>query len=276
VVGFNETSYGIVKRLHVVQEWTRLLAATLGRDTLTILDIGCGTGDHLTYPLALDNHRVVGIDLHEQSIQEARRRYRLPNLTFRVAQIDLLLKESLVFDLIICSEVLEHVYHPQDFMNTVRQLVRTDGGVIVTTPNGYGSYEMLCRIHRGLEAIGVNQILRGLTGALRRSPDVQSSYQGQLQESIATESNGFLNRESGHVQFFQARTLYNIFGKSGFLLKEQRARTLLCGPYVDVLLRLPPCRQALYSINNRLADLLPFSCAADWMFLLQPRPTSGM
>jgi hypothetical protein len=135
---------------------------------------------------------------------------------------------------------------------------------------------MLCRVHRGLEKIGVNGILRRFAGALRQSQDARSNYQEQLQESMATETTGFLNRDSGHVQFFRARTLYNIFCRSGFLLKEQRARTFLCGPYVDVLLRLPPCRQALYSINNRLADLLPFACAADWVFLLQPRPTSGM
>ena len=62
-----------------------------------------------------------------------------------------------------------------------------------------------------------------------------------------------------------------MFSESGFRVVARRARTFLCGPYVDTLFRLSPGRQALFRMNNRLADLLPFSWAADWMFLLEPK-----
>ena len=268
---FPETSYGIVKRLQVVETWVRSLSARLRKETLSILDVGCGTGDHITYPLALLNYQVLGIDFHEASIQEAKRRYELPNLTFRSGQLDVILQERLVFDLIICSEVLEHLYQPKEFLCALRRMVRPDGALIITTPNGYGSYEMLCRLQRGLEKLGVDQVLRGIVHAHRRSRDIVLHDGGQqIGTAPISETTGFLNVESGHVQFFRVGVLTKLFGDSGFRVRERRARTLLCGPYVDVLLRLPPFRQAVYRLNNRLADFLPFPWSADWMFLLEP------
>ena len=81
--------------------------------------------------------------------------------------------------------------------------------------------------------------------------------------------------DSTHVQFFRVRRLEMMFLQCGFSVLERRARTLLCGPYVDLLFRLAPFAQALCRANNRLADALPFSWAADWMFLLERREKSA-
>ena len=73
-MSFPETSYGIVKRLGTVEAWTASVARRLKKPSLTILDYGCGTGDHVTYPLACLGHRVLGLDFHAASISEASRR----------------------------------------------------------------------------------------------------------------------------------------------------------------------------------------------------------
>ena len=181
-----------------------------------------------------------------------------------------------MFDLVICSEVLEHLYQPKEFLCAIRRMVRPDGALIITTPNGYGSYEMLCRLQRGLQALGVDQVLRDFVHAHRRSR-VSVPHNGDRQSGVPpiSETTGFLNVESGHVQFFRVGALRQLFGDSGFRVRERRARTMFCGPYVDVLIRLPPFRQAVYKLNNRLADFLPFSWSADWMFLLEPDPKSS-
>ena len=271
---FPETSYGIVKRLQTIEAWAAAVAKRLGIPSLSILDFGCGTGDHVTYPLARLGHRVLGVDMHEPSIQEAQQRYPLPNLLFRTTRLETLIEEGVVVDLIICSEVLEHLQQPQACLSLLRRLLHPNGALVITTPNGYGSYEMFCRLQRGLERIGIDQMMRGLVHARRRMHAQSSEPAPSAQNSFQQEQVGFLNFESGHVQFFRIRRLLDIFHAGGFRVTERRARTFLCGPYIDVLLRLPPFRQALYRMNNQVADVLPFSWSADWMFLLVPTEKS--
>ncbi|MBP6606317.1 MAG: methyltransferase domain-containing protein [Nitrospira sp.] len=269
-VNFLETSYGIVKRLQVIEVWTAGVARRLGTPSLSILDFGCGTGDHVTYPLACLGHRVLGVDMHEPSIQEAQRRYPMPNLLFRTGRLESLIEEGHSFDLIVCSEVLEHLYRPQDCLALLRRLLKPVGTLVITTPNGYGSYELLCRLQRGLTSLGIDQLLRRAVHARRERKARAVEAATCAPVSALNEQVGFLNFESGHVQFFRVRRLLDLFHVGGFRVTERRARTFLCGPYIDVLLRLPPFRQTLYRMNNRVADLLPFSWSADWMFLLEP------
>lgn len=273
-VNFPETSYGIVKRLQTIEAWTAEVAQRLGTPSLSILDFGCGTGDHVTYPLACLGHRLLGVDMHEPSVQEAQRRYPLPNLVFRTGHLESLIREGLRFDLIVCSEVLEHLHQPLDGLRLMRQLLKPNGALIITTPNGYGSYEMLCRLQRGLTRLGIDQVARRSVHAWRRKRTRADDNAAPGESSCSTCEAGFLNFESGHVQFFRERHLLEAFEAGGFRVTERRARTFLCGPYIDVLLRLPPFRRTLYRVNNRVADLLPFAWSADWMFLLEPIETS--
>jgi 2-polyprenyl-3-methyl-5-hydroxy-6-metoxy-1,4-benzoquinol methylase len=271
---FLETSYGIVKRLETIEAWRNAAAQRLRKTSLSILDYGCGTGDHVTYPLARRGDHVVGMDMHAQSIHEAQRRYPLPNLEFRIGHLESLIQKGSAFDFIICSEVLEHLHRPLDYLHLLRQLLKPEGALIITTPNGYGSYEMLCRLQRGLSRIGIDQLARRVVHAGRRMRAKVSEHTVSEGFSRSIADAGFLNFESGHVQFFRVAHLMQLFDAGGFRVVERRARTFLCGPYIDALLRLPPCRQALYRMNNRVADILPFAWSADWMFLLQPAQTS--
>jgi glycosyltransferase involved in cell wall biosynthesis/2-polyprenyl-3-methyl-5-hydroxy-6-metoxy-1,4-benzoquinol methylase len=264
---FPETQYGIVKRMQVIEAWVDQTKERIGRSRLSILDYGCGTGDHITFPLARAAHEVLGIDIHEPSILEARRRYALPNLTFRTADAQSLLSDGLSFDVIVCSEVLEHLDDPSGLLGIFRRLLRPGGALIITTPNGYGSFELLRRVQRALTRIGVHQRLRWV---FKKS--LQLARWGRQNKTPHLElPPGFLNQDSVHVQFFRLRSLEELFFESGFRVVARRARTFLCGPYVDSLFHLSPGRQVLLRVNNRLADRLPFSWAADWMFLLEPK-----
>lgn len=268
-VQFPETSYGIVKRWQTIDVWTEAVARRLGKSSLTVLDYGCGTGDHVTYPLACLEHQVLGVDVHEESIHQASRRYQLPTLSFRVADIDALVNDGARFDLVVCSEVLEHLYHPETFLETLTRVLEPGGGVIITTPNGYGSFEWLSSLQSLLARVGIHGALRRMAHACS-GPRAAVPTQDTEEEAVVPTA-GFLNMDSTHVQFFRISELEQLFSDSGFRILERRARTLLCGPYADVLFRLAPCEPAMCRANNRLADLLPFSWAADWMFLLEHR-----
>lgn len=248
---FAENTYGIAKRLQVIREW--LKDERRNAKTTTVLDYGCGTGEHVTYPLALDGYEVLGVDTHAPSIELAQARHRRGNLAFRTASLEILSGEGRLFDAVVCSEVLEHLEQPRPFLVALKQLLTPGGVLIITTPNGYGSYEILCSVQRVLQRTGINRLARSIVHA---KPENNGS-------------SGFLNQESVHVQFFRLKILEAIFKDSGLLIAQRRARTLICGPYADVVFDAIPFRNTLMKWNAAMADVLPLRCAADWMFLLR-------
>lgn len=45
------------------------------------------------------------------------------------------------FDIIICSEVLEHIPNPKNFLLLLKSRLNSKGIIILTIPNGYGWFE---------------------------------------------------------------------------------------------------------------------------------------
>jgi 2-polyprenyl-3-methyl-5-hydroxy-6-metoxy-1,4-benzoquinol methylase len=107
-----------------------------GRNGLRILDLGCGRG-WLTR--LLSNHgNVIGIDPVTASVDCAHQLH--PGLDFRHLDASALLNEvgEGYFDLVVSSEVIEHVDRPEqpDFLRNVRTLLAPGGFAILTTPRG--------------------------------------------------------------------------------------------------------------------------------------------
>ena len=272
-VPFPETAYGVAKRLEVVAGWLQAAAGESG--SLRILDVGCGTGDQLTAPLAQLGHRVLGIDVHPPTIELARARHPVAGLCFEVGEVASLARRAQRFDAVICSEVLEHVHDPDVFLRLACSLVAPGGVLVITTPNGYGAYEWLVSLQQVLRRTGVHQVCRSLFWSARRGMAAISGRPAPsrpLEHLTSAEDAGFVNTDSGHVQFFTVPRLEQLFREAGLCVVERRARTVLCGPYADAVLGLLPGRRRLYAWNAAAADWLPFAMAADWMYLLRPAP----
>lgn len=247
---FGETQYGIVKRIRVIEEWVVRVSEQTGKCRLAILDYGCGTGDHITAPLAHWGNEVLGIDVHGPSILEARRRHTLPNLSFRIGVLQDLLDTGLSFDVIVCSEVLEHLHNPSEFLPRLRRLLRAGGSLIITTPNGYGSFEILNRLERALSRIGIHQAVRWnfwrIRQLIRRAQGRPIPFH-PLEKMSGGQDPGFLNQDSVHVQLFRLGTLERMFADSGF-------RVVARGPGPCGVTRMWTWRDAIFRLNSRLAD----------------------
>lgn len=104
--------------------------------TLRILDVGCGRG-WLTN-LATAYGSCQGIEPVAGVVEHARRMF--PHIRFEAGTPDTLLArpDFTPFDVVLCSEVIEHVPHPQkpDFVNQLARLLTADGYLILTTPRG--------------------------------------------------------------------------------------------------------------------------------------------
>src|SRR5262245_16866200 len=98
----------------------------------TILDVGCGQGSLLIdLKLEFPHLRPFGIDISEAAVQLARQ--RVPEGQFWVMDIEHETPDNKC-DLVVCSEVLEHI--PDDIL-AMRNLRATTGKyIVISTPQG--------------------------------------------------------------------------------------------------------------------------------------------
>ncbi len=103
---------------------------------LRILDVGCG-GGLLCEPLARLGAEVTGIDPLEENILVAKNHAEAMGLsiTYLSCAIEDLPQGLPLFDVIIASEIIEHVVHEDDFLKAIMAQLSLQGGVIVTTFN---------------------------------------------------------------------------------------------------------------------------------------------
>ncbi len=91
-----------------------------------ILDIGCGAG-FLTNILALDGHRVTGIDLSAQSLEIAKKRDATKQVCYHQLDALSLPFPQQSFDVICAMDFLEHVEKPEQIIQHAARLLRPNG-----------------------------------------------------------------------------------------------------------------------------------------------------
>lgn len=99
---------------------------------LKILEVGCGFG-YLTYALKKAGHDVMGIDISKVAVDGAAKRYG--NIFACEDVREMAKREGPKYDLIVFTEVIEHIDNVKDFMQAVNSLLLPGGHLLVTTPN---------------------------------------------------------------------------------------------------------------------------------------------
>jgi SAM-dependent methyltransferase len=108
-----------------------------------LLDIGCGTGRHSAEALRYPAIRVVAADRDCRDLRSARHRMRYhehvgasagADWALAAADIRALPFSAGAFDLVICSEVLEHVAHPREAAVELARVLKPGGELVVSVP----------------------------------------------------------------------------------------------------------------------------------------------
>ncbi|HJP91871.1 MAG TPA: methyltransferase domain-containing protein [Pyrinomonadaceae bacterium] len=147
---------------------------------VTICDLGCGNG-HISGRLAALGYQVTGVDGSSSGIQIARRAY--PGVQFVEALIDRDIKKRISpeqFDLVISSDVIEHMYRPSDLLDAAFSSLKPGGQILIGTP--YHGY------------------LKNLVLAVSGKMDAHFSAL----------------HDGGHIKFFSVRTLSNLMTTHSF------------------------------------------------------------
>lgn len=159
-----------------------------------ILEIGCGTGE-VSYRMACKSPaHVVGMDLCVPFIEEAKKKYQLPNLQYEV--MDFNNPGSFPdgqFDYIVGNGILHHLYGNLDgaFAN-MRRLLKEHGKILFLEPNIYNPYVYFIFSYPRLRALAHLEpgemafSKRFITGVLERAGfgDIRVDYKDFLLPGI--------------------------------------------------------------------------------------------
>ena len=99
-----------------------------------VLDAGCGLGYGSALLLEAGARDVLGIDIDPASIRYASRHFRRPGLRFSKEDLEELCLDAESFDLIVSSNVLEHLHKPQRFFEVARQALGSTGELVIAVP----------------------------------------------------------------------------------------------------------------------------------------------
>jgi SAM-dependent methyltransferase len=110
---------------------------------LKILDIGCGSGRHTCAAYQCRNATVIGVDLNFDDLNEARGRLQLHDRlgehgggiwALSAADVLNLPFKDQYFDLVICSEVLEHISSYRAAIREIVRVLQPGSNLVVSVP----------------------------------------------------------------------------------------------------------------------------------------------
>lgn len=98
-----------------------------------VIDVGTGTGHLLSFfSEHYDFKSITGIDFSESAIEVSKK--TLPEGNFFIH--DLYLKLDKKYDMILCTEVIEHLLNPDQALRNMIDMMSNDSVCLITVPNG--------------------------------------------------------------------------------------------------------------------------------------------
>ncbi|MFV0397010.1 MAG: class I SAM-dependent methyltransferase [Bacteroidales bacterium] len=238
-----------LKRLQFISSFIN----NIGNRSLHILDFGCGDGN-ISFQLAHEGYHVTAIDLSKEAIQQDRILHSHPNVTYECKSIEEFSMEE-HFDIVVCSEVLEHTINPLSVLRSLVSILFKNGFFIITIPNGFGPREMF------------------VTKPVQRMMRDKQSYSYKVITTIkrVLGFNGQSVHSSAHnlehIQFFRLSDICNYAAKLNLSVVYMGASNFLEKVFPFSLLA-KRCN-AIQKWDCKIADSIPLSWASGFYFALK-------
>lgn len=111
------------------------LKMTLIKKGCRCLDAGCGIGNNLPTLLKFSKN-IFACDIYDNAISYSKEKHKNAFISFIKADINQIPFPSNYFDIIICTEVIEHIDNPtQTIKELFRVLKNNSGYLIISSPN---------------------------------------------------------------------------------------------------------------------------------------------
>lgn len=150
---FNREQYfkeqGITTKKHVIPFVQEVFEINKNSE---VLEIGCGEGGNLFPFVEMGCKRVVGIDMLQHKINNAKKFFlqeeKFENVEFICEDIyNIKVEDVGQFDFIFLRDVLEHIHGQEKFMNFVKRFLKPTGRMFFGFPpwhNPFGGHQQVC------------------------------------------------------------------------------------------------------------------------------------
>lgn len=216
-----ENIYGHSKRLNWIVSHLQ--------KTDKVIEVGCGTGSMITIPLAKAGYSINGFDLDKTSIEYGQRLLRRQGLEGTILSSKNLSELEKCPDVIIASEVLEHLNDRdlEQMLMIIRDKLKHGGLLLITVPNGYGWFELesflwfktgIGYLMEKLHLVGIIwRIKERVFGCHRGEPYPPSTL-----------------ADSPHVRRFTWSSLSALLSQYGFEVVSNMGSVMFAGPFSNL------------------------------------------
>jgi len=96
-----------------------------------LLEVGSGLG-YFTYALYKSGYNITGLDISQEAVDKANKKY---GNYYIYADATTYNQKVEKYDIIILTEVIEHLNEPIEFLQNLLSLLKDNGHIVLTTPN---------------------------------------------------------------------------------------------------------------------------------------------
>lgn len=123
-------SLDLQNKIYQIKAFTFITEST--KPGNNILELGCADGSFLSYIKEKTNSKVFGLDVSSHAIKKAREK----SLNVQVHNLEKVLPfQTNRFDLVICLEVIEHLYDTDFLLSQIHRVLKPGGFLVLSTPN---------------------------------------------------------------------------------------------------------------------------------------------
>tara|TARA_B100001057_G_scaffold346744_1_gene348050 strand:+ start:738 stop:1487 length:750 start_codon:yes stop_codon:yes gene_type:complete len=239
-----EDCYATKKKIIIFRNEIASLRNT--KKTINILDFGCGNANDFGKYFFNDVDHYLGYDIHSDSIDFAKNKFSNKNIKFTTKI------PKTLFDVIMISEVLEHLEDPLKVLIILNGLLKEDGIILASTPNGFGLTEIEKFI---IHKFGIYKMAKKFYRFIKKKKN-----------NLLIQNQIPFNYESGHIQFFTFAKLKSIISEASLKLVFIKNGSIMGADLSgSTFLKFDFTKK----INTFFADYLPTSLSATWIFKLQ-------
>lgn len=208
------------------------------RPDMKVLDFGCGAGYFCGDLLSKKIKEYAGLDISAEGVKEARAKGLNVNL-FDIEKEGKLPFSDGYFDGAVSSEVLEHLFNPEQVVREIYRVLKPGGIFYTSVPNAVFIKERLRAVFGGFNPKGHPTICK-------TSPWLDP-----------------------HIRFFTRKSFCRLLETAGFRVKELRGEefTPLCELGLPGKMVYGKTAKAFHGVVGFLGDLLPSLFATKFMIV---------